>query len=113
MITLSQRSMAAAIIGVFTIPKCHPYTLAWAFILWPISGNGITGGVHRLWAHRSYKVSYVNESLISILKTEMTWVFFRPLFPCVYFSCYLILSQIKAVFGIGLEIIVSIISIQR
>ena len=106
--------MAAAIIGVFTIPKCHPYTLAWAFILWPISGNGITGGVHRLWAHRSYKVSCVCESLIVNFKNRNDMCFFfRPLSPCVYFSCYLILSQIKAVFGIGQEIIVSIISIQR
>lgn len=29
-------------------------TLLWAFVLWPISGLGITAGVHRLWAHRSY-----------------------------------------------------------
>ena len=29
-------------------------TLLWAFILWPISGLGITAGVHRLWSHRSY-----------------------------------------------------------
>lgn len=48
----------AAIIGLFTISKCHPLTLLWAFILWPISGIGITGGVHRLWAHRSYKASF-------------------------------------------------------
>lgn len=48
----------AAAIGLFTIPKCHPMTLLWAFILWPISGVGITGGVHRLWAHRSYKASF-------------------------------------------------------
>jgi stearoyl-CoA desaturase (delta-9 desaturase) len=48
----------AAIIGLFTISKCHPMTLLWAFILWPISGVGITGGVHRLWAHRSYKASF-------------------------------------------------------
>jgi len=48
---------AAAFMGVMTIPKCHNYTLLWAFILWPISGLGITGGVHRLWAHRSYKAS--------------------------------------------------------
>mmetsp|Transcript_10074 Transcript_10074/g.9028 ORF Transcript_10074/g.9028 Transcript_10074/m.9028 type:complete len:314 (+) Transcript_10074:124-1065(+) len=47
----------AAIVGLFTIPYCDKYTLLWAFILWPISGNGITGGVHRLWAHRSYKAS--------------------------------------------------------
>jgi stearoyl-CoA desaturase (delta-9 desaturase) len=29
-------------------------TLAWAFFLWPVTGFGITGGAHRLWAHRSY-----------------------------------------------------------
>jgi stearoyl-CoA desaturase (delta-9 desaturase) len=46
---------AAALMGVISIPHCHPKTLLWAFILWPISGLGITGGVHRLWAHRSYK----------------------------------------------------------
>ncbi len=48
----------AAVVGLFTIPYCKPLTLLWAFILWPISGNGITGGVHRLWAHRSYKASF-------------------------------------------------------
>lgn len=47
-----------AIIGLYTIPHCHTYTLMWAFFLWPVSGNGITGGVHRLWAHRSYKASF-------------------------------------------------------
>ena len=49
---------AAALIGLFTVTKCHPYTLLWAFILWPITGIGITGGVHRLWSHRSYKASF-------------------------------------------------------
>lgn len=48
----------AAIIGIFTIPKCSWYTLLWAFILWPISGLGITAGAHRLWAHRSYKAAF-------------------------------------------------------
>eukprot|EP01040_Poterioochromonas_malhamensis_P016216 gene16216-18354_t len=47
----------AAVIGLFTIRQCHPYTLFWSFLLWVISGVGITGGVHRLWAHRSYKAS--------------------------------------------------------
>jgi len=45
----------AACVGIWTIPKCTWQTLLWAFILWPISGFGITGGVHRLWSHRSYK----------------------------------------------------------
>jgi stearoyl-CoA desaturase (Delta-9 desaturase) len=48
----------AAIVGILSIPYCHVYTLLWAFVLWPITGNGITGGVHRLWAHRSYKASF-------------------------------------------------------
>lgn len=48
----------AAVVGAFLVSYCNPYTLFWAFILWLISGNGITGGVHRLWAHRSYKASF-------------------------------------------------------
>jgi len=26
----------AALVGLFSITSCHPYTLLWAFILWPI-----------------------------------------------------------------------------
>ena len=48
----------AALVGLFTLPYCKPYTLAWTFILWPITGFGITGGVHRLWSHRSFKASF-------------------------------------------------------
>ena len=48
----------AALVGLFTLPYCKAYTLAWTFILWPITGFGITGGVHRLWSHRSYKASF-------------------------------------------------------
>jgi len=44
-----------ATVGLFTIPKCSAETLIWSFILWPISGAGITVGVHRLWSHRSYE----------------------------------------------------------
>jgi len=45
---------AVALVGLATINKCSAETLIWAFILWPISGFGITVGVHRLWSHRSY-----------------------------------------------------------
>ena len=48
----------AALVGVMKIRDCHPYTLLFAFCLWPISGLGITAGVHRLWAHRSYKATF-------------------------------------------------------
>ena len=47
----------AALMGLISIPSCHPYTLVFAVVLWPISGLGITAGAHRLWAHRSYKAS--------------------------------------------------------
>lgn len=48
----------SAAVGIFTVPFCKKSTLLWAFVLWIISGNGITGGVHRLWAHRSYKATF-------------------------------------------------------
>ncbi|GAX19967.1 stearoyl-CoA desaturase [Fistulifera solaris] len=48
-----------AVAGLFALPKCSKETLLWAFILWPISGLGITSGVHRLWAHRSYEAHFV------------------------------------------------------
>mmetsp|Transcript_22390 Transcript_22390/g.52566 ORF Transcript_22390/g.52566 Transcript_22390/m.52566 type:complete len:330 (+) Transcript_22390:55-1044(+) len=48
----------AAIYGLFTIPKCSKSTLMMAFLFWPLSGLGITAGVHRLWAHRSYTATF-------------------------------------------------------
>ena len=47
----------AAGMGLFTLFSCKLQTLLFAFILWPISGLGITAGAHRLWAHRSYKAT--------------------------------------------------------
>jgi stearoyl-CoA desaturase (delta-9 desaturase) len=47
----------AAFMGILTISKCHPLTISFAILMWPISGLGITAGAHRLWAHRSYKAS--------------------------------------------------------
>jgi len=50
---------AVALAGIFALPNCSKETLIWAFILWPISGFGITVGVHRLWSHRSYEASFI------------------------------------------------------
>jgi len=47
-----------AFFGLFKIPLCSSTTLWWSLLLWPISGFGITGGVHRLWAHRSYTANF-------------------------------------------------------
>lgn len=48
----------AAIAGLCHLNVAKNYTLLWAFILWPISGLGITAGVHRLWSHRSYDATF-------------------------------------------------------
>eukprot|EP00467_Chlorarachnion_reptans_P000727 CAMPEP_0114520270 /NCGR_PEP_ID=MMETSP0109-20121206/19476_1 /TAXON_ID=29199 /ORGANISM="Chlorarachnion reptans, Strain CCCM449" /LENGTH=956 /DNA_ID=CAMNT_0001701123 /DNA_START=112 /DNA_END=2979 /DNA_ORIENTATION=+ len=42
-------------IGCYYMFRAQYATLLWAFILWPISGFGITVGAHRLWSHRSFK----------------------------------------------------------
>jgi len=55
-----------ALFGLTYIPQCSAATLCWAFILWPISGFGITGGAHRLWAHRSYTAGPVFRCLTMI-----------------------------------------------
>jgi stearoyl-CoA desaturase (delta-9 desaturase) len=34
------------------------FSILLALILWPITGFGITGGSHRLWAHRSYQANF-------------------------------------------------------
>lgn len=47
-----------ALVGIPKIMNCSAETLAFAFILWPISGIGITVGVHRLWSHRSYEAAF-------------------------------------------------------
>ncbi|KAK7249851.1 fatty acid desaturase [Aureococcus anophagefferens] len=48
-----------AVIGLFRVTSCMLPTLLWAYILWPITGLGITAGVHRLWSHRSYEAGKV------------------------------------------------------
>lgn len=47
----------ASAIGIYVLNQCMWQTLLFAIVLWPISGLGITGGAHRLWAHRSYKAA--------------------------------------------------------
>ena len=47
-----------ALLGIQAAFAVQWKTLLWAFILWPISGLGITAGVHRLWAHRSYEAHW-------------------------------------------------------
>jgi|ERR1712063_40309 len=57
------------VIGLFYVPHCQLATLVWAFILWPISGFGITGGAHRLWAHRSYKATAAYRFVVMVMNS--------------------------------------------
>ncbi|KAJ1448399.1 fatty acid desaturase-domain-containing protein [Pelagophyceae sp. CCMP2097] len=58
-----------ALIGLFRVTKCMPQTLIWAFVLWPISGFGITAGVHRLWSHRSYTAGPTYRCLLMLFNS--------------------------------------------
>ncbi|XP_046602986.1 acyl-CoA Delta-9 desaturase-like isoform X2 [Neodiprion virginianus] len=43
----------------YTIPfQCRKLTLFWGLLIGMSSGFGVTGGVHRLWSHRSYKAKW-------------------------------------------------------
>jgi stearoyl-CoA desaturase (delta-9 desaturase) len=59
----------AAIYGIFCIFHCSIQTLLLAFILWPVSGLGITAGAHRLWAHRSYSASTPYRILLMLFQS--------------------------------------------
>ncbi|CAM9264697.1 unnamed protein product [Chrysoparadoxa australica] len=59
----------AAIVGITRIPTATVGTLLMAFILWPITGLGITGGVHRLWAHRSYNAHWTVRVFLMLINT--------------------------------------------
>jgi fatty-acid desaturase len=45
-----------ALVGISYINVCKWQTIVWSLMLSFWSGIGVTGGAHRLWAHRTYKV---------------------------------------------------------
>lgn len=48
-----------AFFGLFRLKDCSPETLLFSFIIWPITGWGVTVGAHRLWAHRTYEAHFL------------------------------------------------------
>jgi len=42
-------------------------TYLFAFVLWPLSGLGVTAGAHRLWTHQSYKPKRAMEVLLLVM----------------------------------------------
>lgn len=59
----------AAGYGVLKSFEASYETLLWAFVLWPISGFGITVGVHRLWSHRSYEAHWSVRFLLMLMNS--------------------------------------------
>ncbi len=43
-----------AVYSLLVLPQAKWQTFLLAYLLWPMSGVGITGGAHRLWCHRAY-----------------------------------------------------------
>ena len=57
------------LIGLCYLGSVSGKTLLWSFVLWPISGLGITAGVHRLWAHRSYKAGKIMRCILMLMNS--------------------------------------------
>ena len=55
-----------AIIGLSYISVCKWQTLVWTSHLFFWSGIGVTGGLHRLWAHRSYKAHWTLRTFLML-----------------------------------------------
>jgi len=56
----------AGIWGLFYLPSVAWKTLVWTFIGYIFAGVGITGGAHRLWAHRSYSAHWTVRSILMV-----------------------------------------------
>jgi len=60
----------AALYGAWLcLTSARLYTVAFAALLYLVSGLGITAGAHRLWAHRSYKAKLPLKILLTIFNT--------------------------------------------
>ena len=56
-----------AIVGISYIKVCMWQTIVWSLMLSFWSGIGVTGGAHRLWAHRSYKAHWTVRTFLMLL----------------------------------------------
>ncbi len=59
----------AALTGILHLFEAKWQTCLLAFMLWPVTGLGITAGVHRLWAHRSYNASFAYRVLLMLMNS--------------------------------------------
>eukprot|EP00747_Dinoflagellata_sp_TGD_P210616 gnl/TRDRNA2_/TRDRNA2_83877_c0_seq1.p1 gnl/TRDRNA2_/TRDRNA2_83877_c0~~gnl/TRDRNA2_/TRDRNA2_83877_c0_seq1.p1 ORF type:complete len:427 (-),score=36.07 gnl/TRDRNA2_/TRDRNA2_83877_c0_seq1:55-1335(-) len=60
------------LMGVYGAVLCLRGLVGWrtclfAATLWPVSGFGVTAGVHRLWSHQSYEATPLMQALLMIM----------------------------------------------
>jgi len=56
----------AGMVSLTYIPSMTWSTAVWVFIAYLFGGVGITGGAHRLWAHRSYSAHWIVRSILML-----------------------------------------------
>ena len=56
-----------AVVGISYIKVCKWQTIVWSLLLSFWSGIGVTGGAHRLWAHRSYKAHWTVRTFLMLM----------------------------------------------
>jgi stearoyl-CoA desaturase (delta-9 desaturase) len=59
----------SAFYAVTLFPLAKWETICFAIFLWPLSCLGITAGVHRLWAHRSYQATFSYRLLLMLMNS--------------------------------------------
>ncbi|KAH8294978.1 hypothetical protein KR018_004870 [Drosophila ironensis] len=60
----------AALYGAYLMITSAKWpTIAFAYLMYVVSGLGITAGAHRLWAHRSYKAKWPLRLILMIFNT--------------------------------------------
>lgn len=58
-----------AIVGLSYITVCKWQTLVFSTMVGFWSGIGVTGGLHRLWAHRSYKAHWIVRTFLMLMSS--------------------------------------------
>ena len=58
-----------ALAGVSYLTVCKIETLLWGFSLYIWSIIGVTGGLHRLWSHRSYQAHWILKLFYMLLSS--------------------------------------------
>ncbi|XP_034993679.1 stearoyl-CoA desaturase isoform X2 [Zootoca vivipara] len=68
-ILMSLLHLTAIYAAIWLTPTAKFATLVWVFVLFVLSGLGITAGAHRLWSHRSYKAGLPLRIFLAVINS--------------------------------------------